>query len=272
MEKIIYQQVLGFLATPPLWKNDLFGIPQFDFPADLPDKKTAISYSPYSILGKRMESFFEALLKNSKDYKILGSNIQVTREKITIGEIDFLLKSIAENQQYHVELVYKFYVYDPDYNEELERWIGPNRKDSLLQKLRKLKEKQFPLLYKPETKDYLSNLQLNSKDLKQEVCFKANLFLPKHFNYTEKAGSINKECIAGYWIHSEEFCGEEYEGYHFFSPKKQQWPVHPKYAEKWHSYALIKKQVDSFIERKRSPLLWMKKGESEFERFFIVWW
>ena len=271
MDKNAYQQVLGFLATPPLWKNELFGITQFNFPKDITAKEAAISDSPYSILGKRMESFFEALLKSSAEYEVLASNIQISDDKITIGELDFLLKSHSEKQQYHIELVYKFYVYDPDFNEEFERWIGPNRKDSLLQKVMKLKEKQFPLLYKSQTQEYLAVLQINPKDVKQEVCFKANLFLPKNYNYID-TGEINKECIAGYWIHSEEFCGEEYEDHLFFSPKKQQWPVDPQYAENWHSYDTIIKQVDSFIKRQRSPLLWMKKSESEFERFFVVWW
>lgn len=271
MDKNIYQQVSGFLATPPLWKNELFGITQFDFPNDVSAKDAAIEDSPYSIMGKRMESFFEALLNNSEDWQVIDSNIQVAREKITIGEIDFLLKSLAQNQQYHIELVYKFYVYDPEFEEELERWIGPNRKDSLLQKIQKLKEKQFPLLFKPETQDYLSALQINPREFKQEVCFKANLFLPRHLMHIE-TGEVNNECVVGYWIHSDEFFGEEYEDYLFFSPKKQQWPVHPQYAENWHSYGVIKKQVDSFIERKRAPLLWMKKSESDFERFFVVWW
>ncbi|MDT0685666.1 DUF1853 family protein [Autumnicola psychrophila] len=271
MDKKSLQQVLGFLSTPPLWKNNLFGLSQFNFPLDISAEDAAISGSPHSILGKRMESFFEALLKSSTGYEVLASNIQIQNAKITIGEIDFLLKSLTKNQHYHVELVYKFYVYDPDYQEELERWIGPNRKDSLLQKIKKLKEKQFPLLYKPETKEYLSALQVNPQDLKQEVCFKAQLFLPKHLMQIETS-SINKECVAGYWIHSEDFFGKDYEHYLFYSPKKQQWPVDPQYAENWHSYEVIKKEVETFIERKRSPLLWMKKSEFEFERFFIVWW
>ncbi|MDT0648996.1 DUF1853 family protein [Autumnicola edwardsiae] len=272
MDKNSYQQVLGFLATPPLWKHTLFGLSQFDFPKDiLITDPAAIPDFPYSILGKRMESAFEALINISADYEVLASNIQIHTNKITVGELDFLLKSISRNQQYHVELVYKFYVYDPSIKKELERWIGPNRKDSLLQKVKKLKEKQFPLLYKHETIDYLSAFQVNPKKLKQEVCFKANLFLPKLLKQLE-TGEINPECIAGYWIHSENFCGEEYEKYWFYSPKKQQWPVHPQYAENWHSYEVIKKQVDYFIGCKRSPLLWMKKNESEFELFFVVWW
>ena len=35
----------------------------------------------------------------------------------------------------HLELVYKFYLYDKNLGEkEIERWIGPNRSDSLLEK------------------------------------------------------------------------------------------------------------------------------------------
>jgi hypothetical protein len=47
-----------------------------------------------------------------------------------------------------MELAYKFYLFDPSISSEpINNWIGPNRNDSLQEKLEKLKTKQFPLLY-----------------------------------------------------------------------------------------------------------------------------
>ncbi len=74
----------------------------------------------------------------------------------------------------HVELVYKYYIYEKRFNKELYRYIGPNRNDTLIKKLSKLRDKQFPLLFKQVTKKYLEGIDINK--IKQKLCFKANLF------------------------------------------------------------------------------------------------
>src|SRR5690606_12766576 len=131
----------GFLDTPPLWfKNELFNLQQFEFPqASLLSKETILAGSPSLltnfVLGKRSESFFELALTHSEGFQVIAQNIQIQREKITLGEIDFLIEDCTGNRQFHVELVCKFYLYDPSLDRELDRWIGPNRKDSLLQKI-----------------------------------------------------------------------------------------------------------------------------------------
>ena len=44
----------------------------------------------------------------------------------------------------HLEIVYKFYLYDNTIGtSEIDHWIGPNRNDSLREKLEKLKSKRF---------------------------------------------------------------------------------------------------------------------------------
>jgi len=54
------------------------------------------------------------------------------------------------NKPIHLEIIYKFYLYDPSIGlTQLDHWIGPNRRDSLVKKLTKLKQKQLPLLYHP---------------------------------------------------------------------------------------------------------------------------
>ncbi|MDT0678071.1 DUF1853 family protein [Autumnicola musiva] len=273
MGEYIQQQFKGFLSTPPLWKKDeLFGIKQFKLPEGylLPEALQNL-YSPHSILGKRMESFFEHFINQTRDYDLLASNIQINREKLTIGEIDFLLKQLSNKKLLHVELVYKFYVYDPSFKEELQRWIGPNRKDSLLQKIEKLRKKQFPLLFKNETKDFLQSIPLDPNYVEQEACFRANLFLPKKWS-RQSISLVNKECICGYWISNEDFQAEEYKHALFYSPKKQNWPLNPRYNNIWFSFSEIRTQINFFLKKKRAPLIWMKKNKEEYERFFVVWW
>jgi len=277
MDKRLELQFQGFLATPPLWlKNDLFNLPQFEFPqAPLLSKETILAGSPSLltnfVLGKRAESFFDLALKHSDRFQVIAQNIQIQREKITLGEIDFLIEDPIKNRQLHVELVCKFYVYDPSFENELERWIGPNRRDTLLQKTEKLKQKQLPLLYKPETEPYLSELNLQSEKLQQEVCFKANLFIPKNLKNKEFE-HINHQCILGFWLHFEEFTETDYGRFQFLAPKKQDWSIDPKYGENWVSYSEIKESIRELFLHKKSPLIWIKKNKEEFEHLFVVWW
>lgn len=276
MEDRVNKQLLGYLHTPPLWRGELLGLKQFDpsktLPRELPDPEKAIpSLSSNFVLGKRMESFFELLIQNSVRYKRLANNIQISRDKITLGELDFLLKDLHTNQNIHLELVYKFYVYDPSFSSEEARWIGPNRKDSFLQKMEKLKQKQFALLHKPETREFLKSLELIPEDLIQQTYFKAKLFVPRTFQQY-KFPKLNQECVAGYYLSFKEFNSAEYKDFKYHAPSKQDWPVAPNFGRDWVSYSEISKQIILSLEKKKSPLIWMKRSETDFESFFVVWW
>lgn len=277
MDNRLKLQYQGFLATPPLWnKSELFSLAQFEFPpVTILSEETIKSESPSLrtnfVLGKRAESFFELALKHSDRYRVIANNIQVQQKKITLGEIDFLVEDLAKDRQVHIELVSKFYVYDPTFEKEMERWIGPNRKDTLLQKTEKLKLKQFPLLYKPATAPYLSELNLKSDKLQQEVCFKANLFIPKNLENKEFE-LLNKQCITGVWLHFEEFTEIDYGKFQFLAPRKQDWSIDPKHGENWISYPEVKETILELFQKKKSPLIWIKKNRQQFERVFVVWW
>jgi hypothetical protein len=98
MEKRLELQFQGFLTTPPLWfKKDLFNLPQFEFPkAPQLSKEEILTRSPSLltnfVFGKRAESFFDLALTHSDRFQVIAKNIQIQREKITLGEIDFLIK------------------------------------------------------------------------------------------------------------------------------------------------------------------------------------
>lgn len=276
MENRLKHQFQGFIDTPGLWNGkfqDLlqFAIPQIAFPENLEVTGQFPSLTSNYVLGKRMEIFFQLLIKISDRFQLLGHNIQISRDKITLGELDFLLKDLQKKEYIHLELVYKFYVYDPAFSKEAERWIGPNRRDSFLQKLEKLKQKQFPLLYQAETGEYLKKLSLLSENLHQQTCFKAKLFLPKQF-HKNHFPLINQNCISGYWLHFEDFNTAEYKENHFYLPQKQDWPVAPEMGEVWFSFSETLEQIKEAFSKKKSPLVWRKRSETDFERFFVVWW
>jgi len=59
---------------------------------------------------------------------------------------------LEDEKPIHLEIQFKFYLYDAALGTtEIDHCIGPMRKDSLNEKLSKLKEKQLPLLYANET-------------------------------------------------------------------------------------------------------------------------
>lgn len=278
MKNNLQYQLQAFINTPPLWKNkemfdlEQYNIPSFDLPEDLQIEQELPSLNTNYVLGKRMESYFELLLKFSEGWELLEKNVQIQENKITIGELDFLLKNTASSKILtHVELVFKFYIYDPTFREETSRWIGPNRKDSLLQKISKLKQRQFPLLFHPETQKKLNHLNLAPDNIEQNVCFKAQLFLPKNL-MNKKFTLINEKCICGYWIKMEEFSSEEFRLSLFAFPQKQDWPVSPENNKEWISYLEVKEKIKGAHAKKKSPLVWVKKEHQVFEKIFVVWW
>ncbi len=129
------------------------------------------------VLGKYIERFVSYQLTQEKSINIICENIQIQKEKITLGELDCIL--LKDKKPIHLEVIYKFYLYDPSVGKtEVEHFIGPNRKDSLVEKLDKLKEKQLPLLYSNECVSYLKSINLQSSEIEQQVYFKGQLFIP----------------------------------------------------------------------------------------------
>ncbi len=269
-------QYLGFLRSKPLTNiTPQLGIPAFDFEelsrSSLSANDIEISMKDNEVLGKRIERFFEYGIENSDRYQMIAKNIQVFKGKITIGELDFIIKDLYHKKTIHVELVYKFYLYDPDINPELHRWIGPNRKDSLLQKVEKLKNKQFSLLYDDEVEAILEDFQLYSAEIEQQVCYLANLFIPFSRKKIQPQ-QLDHNCIVGYWMNIKEFASGLFESFHFYMPEKKDWIVDPKYNQNWFSFTDILRPLNEKLNQKKSPLLWVKSNEDSYTRFFIVWW
>ncbi|MEO8774087.1 MAG: DUF1853 family protein, partial [Gelidibacter sp.] len=185
----------GYLNTPLLWHNtEVYGLKQCvlrDSVALLFTEKVP----RHLRLGKLVERFVSHQLIADTTRHILAENVQIQEGKRTIGELDVIF--MATDGPIHLEIIYKFYLYDPNEgSNELSRWIGPNRKDCLLQKLDKLKIKQLPLLYHPLTQSMLNDMEIKVHEITQQVLFKAQLFLP--LGYQQKVFfSLNPDCVQG---------------------------------------------------------------------------
>lgn len=264
-QRDLQKRFKGFLQTPNLWKeNAVRDIHQFELSNTI--SKIDIIIDEKQRLGKYVEQFVFYQLKQ-EGFAILLENVQIQKNKQTLGELDCIIK--RQNSITHLELVYKFYLYDDTIEStEIECFIGPNRKDSLTEKLQKLKEKQLPLLYSTECKKQLSDYKINSNTLTQKVCFKAQLFVP----YQNKVvlNYLNQDCVKGFYINKNQL--KEFEKYKFYIPCKKDWLLQPEVNVNWLNYVDFQKFAKKYYHEKYSPLLWIKHNNGELSKCFLVWW
>ncbi len=265
--KEIQLQYQGFSESHFLWKGVLEqSIENIDVQTrNLKLTKSLINHKLR--LSKLVEQFvFNEFSTNT--IEILLENIQIQNDKITIGELDCILKQ--NNIPIHLEIIYKFYLYDSTVgSSEIEHWIGPNRKDSFEKKYRKLVDKQLPLLFHNKTKKLLKEHDLNINDILQRVYFKAQLF--PHLNDVQKKFSvINNDCIEGFYIYKNELVS--FKNCKFFIPTKHNWLAKPHTNINWLKYEGFNERLSSYLNEENTPLCWLKKPNGTLVKFFVVWW
>jgi hypothetical protein len=219
-------------------------------------------------LGHLAEKIVSELIKSSANFKVLYENIQIIENKKTIGEIDFIIEEINTRQVIHLELAYKFYLFDPSISSELiNNWIGPNRNDSLREKLDKLKSKQLPLLYDNCAKAKFNDIVID--EVSQAICFCVSLFIP--YEYKGEFSPIYKNAIKGYYLNLETFTDLDHSSNEYHLPSKKEWGMEPCKNEIWTDFAGIEKDLHTIVNKQQSPLCWQKQNDS-YTTFFIVWW
>ncbi|MCG1036722.1 DUF1853 family protein [Polaribacter sargassicola] len=265
--KDIQKRYEGFLQTNCLWKNDVvYNLHQFKI--DVKSTKIAIEIDEKLRLGKYIERFVSYQLQQDNSIKILCENIQIQKEKITLGELDCIIKK--NEKPIHLEVIYKFYLYDDTVGfSEIEHFIGPNRKDSLIEKLKKLHDKQLPLLYSTECVNYLKTIHLKADKIAQQVYFKGQLFMPLS-KINKKLEILNSDAITGFYINQKEI--NLFKNDRFFIPKKKDWIIQPHQNVNWLNFDDFKNETNQYLERKFSPLCWIKLNNGEIKKIFFVWW
>lgn len=257
----------GFLRTPFLWVNtDVKGLAHFKIINKA--SKIDLNIAAKLRLGKYVERFVSFQLQQEKNIQIISENIQIQQEKRTLGELDFII--LKNGKPIHLEVIYKFYLYDNSVGaSEIEHFIGPNRKDSLVAKLTKLKEKQLPLLYTNECVNYLKTINLSSKKIEQQVYFKAQLFVPyKHQEI--KLKQLNASCIVGFYIHFKEL--GLFTNCKFYIPNKKNWLINPQSNVDWLAFHQFVVKAEEYHQQKYAPLLWIKQKNGIIKKVFLVWW
>ena len=260
-------RITSILQTPCL-DTSITGLPTFDLAVLEVDNDVNFLLPTNLRLGHVAEKVVLHAIEASTNYDTVLHNIQVLDNKQTIGELDFILEEVATQKLIHVELAYKFYLYDPSISHEpIHNWIGPNRNDSLDQKLTKLKDKQFPLLHHPCTASALGHL--DTHHVSQALCLLVSLFVP--FAYTGSFSPAYQKAIQGYYLDIDTFHRLDNENKTYYLPSNKEWGIDPTENKTWTEYASIKGRITAAIEKNQAPLCWQKSGDS-YTAFFIIWW
>ncbi|AUC81484.1 DUF1853 family protein [Lacinutrix sp. Bg11-31] len=217
-------------------------------------------------LGQRVERFVGTELRLNKNIKILSENPQIqTENNLTIGELDCLY--LEGEQPVHLEIQFKFYLYDESLGKtEIDHCIGPMRRDSLIEKLTKLKKKQLPLLYANETKPLLNSLNLKAEDFIQKIYFKAQVFVP--YGKTIQLKTLNSKCIYGFYFKYAQI--SKFIECKFYKPKKTDWLLDVTPNVDWKTYDAILPELNIYETEGYSPMLWLKQENGEIEKCFVV--
>ncbi|NQX84598.1 MAG: DUF1853 family protein [Flavobacteriaceae bacterium] len=257
----------GFLQTPTLWKgNTVFNLQQFEITPLFSKINRPINNTLR--LGKYVERLVDFQLLQDDTISIIAQNIQIQDAKVTVGELDCLIQK--DQQPIHLEIVYKFYLYQPNMGvDEITRFIGPNRKDTLVKKLHKLKTKQLPLLHNNSCTPYLKQHKLKAQSISQQVYFKAQLFIPYSLPYLQLK-TLNSDCIIGTYITPEEL--DFFKDYKFYIPHKKDWLVQPHTHVNWMNFDHFKFILKSYLLDEFSPLCWIKSKNGRLQKSVFVWW
>ena len=124
-------------------------------------------------LGKYAEKLIEYYLANHPSYHLHASNLQLIKNKKTIGELDFLFDQFSDKQSYHLEFTLKYYLKTKLNGKSI--FLGHGAKDQLSRKAGRLVRYQSKAL-----RDNRSLLPkpLQAIYFKPKILMKGCLFYP----------------------------------------------------------------------------------------------
>ena len=271
MDHINISYYKAFFNTPSLWTGELDGLKQFDFP-EIYFENLAMGSIPANVrLGHKIEHIFLKLIQHSRQYKVIGHNIPIRKEKVSLGEIDFLLQDVDSKKFIHIELTYKFYVVPEEDTNMALHLIGPNQRDSFKAKKERIINHQIPLLKTSEATSVLHRLHINPEELVHRVCFKSQLFIPFMVNNWDVA-PFNPSCISGRWVPFHKFNSLEFYEHRYYLPTKPEWLLNPHNEVNWLRHSDILDVVTVQLKKRNSPLIWMKSSDFNMVKLFVLWW
>lgn len=171
------------------------------------------------LLGKYFEALIEFWLEKSETKELLAVNLQVFKNRQTIGEFDFVYKDLLTGNTIHLECAGKFYLAHKQ-SSRWENFIGPNSVDNLGRKLHKTFNDQINLSIWEEGKDALLIEGIDGKVhpqilLKGYLFYYVDLFFNNNFIMPDDAEESHSK---GWWIFAKDID-------YFFPGKKCKWII-----------------------------------------------
>jgi hypothetical protein len=153
----------------------------------------------------RLGYYFEYLLlfwlqdRDFHYFELIQHRATLFNGKITIGELDYLVKNHQTGQIEHWEAAIKFYLGYPPLTDSL-RWLGANDRDSIGRKLEHLAHKQFSF----------ESYQAHQID-KRCLIVKGRLFYPlSHKTLLDRAHDATLDCLASQHLQASWLLWDEF--------------------------------------------------------------
>lgn len=216
-------------------------------------------------LGIYYENLVNYILSNLSQPADIYRNIQVKKEKRTLGEFDFLIRQACQNT--HLECAVKFYLRTGD-GSELCHFIGPGKRDRLDLKWNKMLNQQSQLSGTSEGAKVC--VELNVACPVKKLLIQGYLFHPfQQQDCPSLHPDINPQHLKGWWLYAQELSQLGKEGL-FVELRKPYWLTLPAEAECLDYAELVER-----IAEAGSPLLVArvekgKIGLKELDRGFVV--
>ncbi|MGM0774121.1 DUF1853 family protein [Marinobacter sp.] len=196
--------------APQLISSPMGFVPEKYLPEDAEERLEAWDHNPGAgpavlteqparRLGHYFERLYECLIENLLGWEILLKNQPVRSNGLTLGELDFVVRNPADNSVEHHEIAVKFYLGYPEADQDTVLWYGPNSKDRLDIKTRRLVGHQSQMTQRPEARNLLTSLGI-------ETPARPRVFMPGYLFYPlgktlARPADVPPDHLRGGWLY-----------------------------------------------------------------------
>lgn len=153
-------------------------------------------------LGRYFESLVGYWLHHAPGFTDVTESLKVKKEKITVGEFDFLYRDKTSPHHVHLEVAVKFYLRHGS-GESWKHYLGPEGRETMDQKLRLLFDKQLLLSTTPEGQEALAH-RAPHKSVMPVALVKGAIFdpwTPSEFDPPYPTPGLSHHRLGGWWVH-----------------------------------------------------------------------
>lgn len=214
----------------------------------------------HHLLGHYFEALIAFWLQQWPRMRLLASRLPVSDGQRVVGEFDFLFFDRYREQTFQWECAVKFFL-RTDQSQDRYDWLGPNPRDSLAGKYRKVFDKQLRLAALPEAQALLAARGIDRPC--PQAFIKGRLFYPAAGDWQRDQPippDTSPQHLRGWWCHSDrtEQIPSIAADSRWVSLDRLQW-LSPAYrcehTPGWEHAALLDRLADHFADSDKPLLL-----------------